>query len=171
MTEESGNKEQIKMLTKNEIQNSIKKEILKDISVQSPGDVFKTLCDIYPVKTITNQKQHQIALKVITDLSEYFSRIQAHSAQKEQILQYIDTLGLLISDYETKVFDKRSKEISGAEVLKYLMEEHELVQADLSKELGGQSIVSEILSGKREINNNQIKSLSRKFGVSPAVFL
>jgi antitoxin component HigA of HigAB toxin-antitoxin module len=37
------------------------------------------------------------------------------------------------------------------------MKEHDLVQADLSKELGGQSVVSEILSGNRELNKKQIK--------------
>jgi HTH-type transcriptional regulator/antitoxin HigA len=139
--------------------------------VQSPGDLFKTLCEIFPLKPITRQDQHKIGLKVITDLSEYFSRIRAKLAQKKEILQYIDTLGLLIANYETKFLDKKSKEILGSEILEFLMEEHNLVHADLSQELGGQSVVSEILSGNRELNKNQIKSLSERFGVSPAVFL
>jgi HTH-type transcriptional regulator/antitoxin HigA len=50
------------------------------------------------------------------------------------------------------------------------MEEHGLTQADLS-EIGSQGVVSEILHGKRELNTRQIKELSKRFGVSPAVFL
>jgi HTH-type transcriptional regulator/antitoxin HigA len=51
------------------------------------------------------------------------------------------------------------------------MEEHNLKQADLAEELGGQSIVSTILNGKRELNTRQVKALAKRFNVSPAVFL
>jgi len=56
-------------------------------------------------------------------------------------------------------------------VLAYLMEEHGLKQTDLAAELGGQSIVSAILNGKRELNARQAKALGKRFKVSPAVFL
>lgn len=51
----------------------------------------------------------------------------------------------------------------------YLMEEHELTQSDLS-EIGTQGVVTEISSGKRQLNVRQIKCLTERFGVSPAVF-
>jgi HTH-type transcriptional regulator/antitoxin HigA len=50
------------------------------------------------------------------------------------------------------------------------MEEHSLKQSDLSKELGSQSVVSEILSGKRRLNSQQVLALSKRFGVSPSAF-
>ena len=50
------------------------------------------------------------------------------------------------------------------------MEEHDLRQSDLP-EVGSQGIVSEILSGKRELNTRQIRALAERFGVSPAVFV
>jgi len=58
-----------------------------------------------------------------------------------------------------------------AEVLKFLMEQHGLKQSDLRKEIGTQGVVSEILSGNRQINARQAKALAKRFGVSPAVFL
>ena len=58
----------------------------------------------------------------------------------------------------------------GVEVLRYLMEEHGLRQADLP-EIGSQGVVSEILSGKRELNLRQIRELAKRFHVSPAVFV
>jgi HTH-type transcriptional regulator/antitoxin HigA len=58
-----------------------------------------------------------------------------------------------------------------AEVLQYLMEEHDLKQTDLAEELGGQSVVSAILNGKRELNTRQVQALAARFNVSPAVFL
>jgi HTH-type transcriptional regulator/antitoxin HigA len=59
---------------------------------------------------------------------------------------------------------------TGADVLRYLMEEHGLSQTDLP-EVGSQGVVSEILSGKRELNVRQIRVLAGRFGVSPAVFI
>ena len=50
------------------------------------------------------------------------------------------------------------------------MEEHNLKQRDL-KELGSQGVVSEILSGKRKLTLRQVKALSKRFNISPAVFI
>jgi HTH-type transcriptional regulator/antitoxin HigA len=50
-------------------------------------------------------------------------------------------------------------------------EEHHLKQTDLVEELGGQSVVSAILNGKRELNTRQVKALAVRFNVSAAVFL
>jgi HTH-type transcriptional regulator/antitoxin HigA len=55
-------------------------------------------------------------------------------------------------------------------MLRFLMEEHSLKQSDLP-EIGSQSLVSEILSGKRELNVRQIRALAKRFGVSPAAFI
>jgi HTH-type transcriptional regulator/antitoxin HigA len=54
--------------------------------------------------------------------------------------------------------------------LKALMEEHGLKQSDLTK-IGIQGVVSEILSGKRQLNVRQLKLLSERFKVSPVVFV
>lgn len=54
-------------------------------------------------------------------------------------------------------------------MLAALMEEHGLKQFDLP-EVGRQSMVSEILSGKRALNLRQVKALSARFHVSMEVF-
>ena len=59
---------------------------------------------------------------------------------------------------------------SPADVLRFLLERHGLRQRDVAAELGGESVVSEVLSGKRKLNTAQIEQLSRRFRVSPAVF-
>ena len=61
-------------------------------------------------------------------------------------------------------------EVSGVEVLRYLMEEHGLRQSDLP-EIGSQGVVSEILNGKRDLNVRQIRELAKRFHVAPAVFI
>jgi HTH-type transcriptional regulator/antitoxin HigA len=49
------------------------------------------------------------------------------------------------------------------------MEEHGLKQSDLP-EVGNQSVVSQILSGARELNVRQINALAKRFNVPAGVF-
>jgi HTH-type transcriptional regulator/antitoxin HigA len=82
----------------------------------------------------------------------------------------LDVVGMLVAQYE----DENTPGLESAkplEVLKFLMEQHELKQSDLRKEIGTQGVVSEILSGTRKINARQAKALAKRFGVSPVVFL
>jgi HTH-type transcriptional regulator/antitoxin HigA len=51
------------------------------------------------------------------------------------------------------------------------MEEHGLQQADLPEVGSQQGVVSEILSGKRELNLRQIRELAKRFHLSQAVFI
>lgn len=80
----------------------------------------------------------------------------------------METVGVLIAEYEEEHHLVGMS--NGLDVLKYLIAEHGLKQSDLS-EIGSQGIVSEILNGKRSLNVRQIKILSKKFNVSPAVFI
>jgi HTH-type transcriptional regulator / antitoxin HigA len=50
------------------------------------------------------------------------------------------------------------------------MDQHHLRQKDLVDVLGTPSIVSEVLSGKREMNKDHIKRLSQRFHLSPELF-
>jgi HTH-type transcriptional regulator/antitoxin HigA len=55
-------------------------------------------------------------------------------------------------------------------VLRFLLSQHGLKQRDIAAELGGESVVSEVLSGRRRLNASHIEQLSKRFNVSPAVF-
>jgi HTH-type transcriptional regulator/antitoxin HigA len=80
----------------------------------------------------------------------------------------LDTLGTLVHVYEEEHYPVPNA--AGAEVLRFLMEEHGLSQSDLP-EVGSQGVVSEIVNGKRELNVRQIRLLAEKFKVSSAVFV
>jgi len=55
-------------------------------------------------------------------------------------------------------------------VLEFLMEQHGLKQADLP-EIGAQSVVSDVLAGKRQLNVRQVAALAHRFGVSAEAFI
>ena len=88
--------------------------------------------------------------------------------EEHPLYELLDTLGTLIERYEDE--HRPMPPASGADALRYLMDEHNLRQSDLP-EVGSQGIVSEILRGKRELNVRQIRELAQRFQVDPAVFL
>jgi len=88
--------------------------------------------------------------------------------ENEPLWGLVEIIADQIKNYETRHYP--STEVSGVDMLRFLMEQHGLKQSDLT-EIGGQSVVSEILSGKRSLNVRQIRALSKRFGVSPAAFV
>lgn len=83
----------------------------------------------------------------------------------------LDVVGMLVAQYEDENTPGLRGDSKPLDVLKFLMEQHGLKQSDLRQEIGTQGVVSEILSGNRQINARQAKALAKRFGVSPAVFL
>lgn len=110
---------------------------------------------------IASERQHQEYLAVLGRLASK----ERPSSDEEK---YAEVLITLIEAYEEE--HHAIPEASAVEVLRALMEANGLRQKDLAPSLGTESIVSEILSGKRELNKRQIEKLSKRFHVSPAVF-
>lgn len=119
--------------------------------------------NIRPLLTIRNEREYTAAIKRLNDLLDAVGDNENHP-----LYSLLDTLGTLIQVYEEEHVP--IPESSGVEVLHYLMEEHQLVQSSLS-EIGSQGVVSEVLSGKRELNVRQIRELAQRFHVSPGVFI
>jgi HTH-type transcriptional regulator/antitoxin HigA len=80
----------------------------------------------------------------------------------------IELLTVLIDRYESKHYPVPAAE--PIDVLRFLLDQNGLSQRDISEEVGGESTVSLILSGKRQLNRDHIARLSDRFNVSPAVF-
>jgi HTH-type transcriptional regulator / antitoxin HigA len=57
------------------------------------------------------------------------------------------------------------------EMVKHLMEQRGLKQADLVPVLGSRAQVSDLVNGKRGISKAQVKMLAEYFGVSPELFI
>jgi HTH-type transcriptional regulator/antitoxin HigA len=88
--------------------------------------------------------------------------------ERHPLSSLMETIGSLIETYESQNIPKI--EGNPIDTLNALMEEHGLKQADLPG-IGSQGVLSEILSGKRQLNVRQIKLLSNRFIVSPSVFV
>jgi HTH-type transcriptional regulator/antitoxin HigA len=119
--------------------------------------------NIAPLLSVRNEREYNAAVKRLNELLDEIGDNERHP-----LYGLLDTLGTLIEIYEEEHY--QIPDATGAEVLRFLMEEHGLTQSDLS-EVGSQGVVSEILNGKRELNVRQIRFLAEKFKVSSAVFL
>ena len=77
-------------------------------------------------------------------------------------------IGDLVAEYEEQ---HHAIPVTGpVPVLRFLMEQEGLRQSDLP-EIGAQSVVSDVLSGKRELNLRQVSELCRRFGISSDAFI
>lgn len=109
------------------------------------------------------EKQYLALVKTLDNLVD-----EVGNNQKHKLAPAMETIGKLIQNYEDQAYP--IKESTPINTLKYFMEEHGLKQSDL-QEIGSQGVVSEILTGKRDLNLDQIKKISKKFHVSPLVFI
>lgn len=114
-------------------------------------------------------------LSEITDEADYDRRVammdhlldRAGDLENDPRAELASRIGDLIEAYDER--NRPMPEPEGREVLRYLMAEHGLTQSDLP-EVGGQSVVSEILSGKRDLNWRQVQALADRFGVPTDAF-
>ena len=120
-----------------------------------------TLDGIAAPKVITSEAQNERYISVLLELEK-----KERPSAKER--EFAELLTVLIEAYEDEHYPIRAT--SPVEVLAHLMEANNLKQKDLAPLLGSESVVSEVLRGKRELNKHHIERLSKRFGVSPAVF-
>lgn len=119
--------------------------------------------NIAPLLTIRNEREYDRAVKRLNELLDEIGDNERHP-----LYSLLDTLSTLIHAYEEEHYP--IPEASGVDILRFLMEEHELTQSDLP-EIGSQGVVSEILNHKRELNVRQVRALAKRFNVSSAVFV
>ena len=110
---------------------------------------------------ITSERQHEEYLSVLDKLAS-----KENPTREEE--KYAEVLITLIEAYEEE--HHPIPDASPMEVLRSLMEANDLRQKDLVAIFGSESIVSEVLHKKRNLNKTHIEKLSKRFGVSPSVF-
>jgi HTH-type transcriptional regulator/antitoxin HigA len=105
------------------------------------------------------------------ELAEYTQALFALTAKADptpEDEEAIELMTLLVERYEQERYSIPPAE--PADVLRFLLDHNRLSQRDIAPELGSESTVSLVLSGKRQLNRDHIARLSRRFNVSPAVF-
>jgi len=115
---------------------------------------------------IHSPEDHKDALLLMDELVEDY----------DENLLLIDILWPKIQAYEEAApelaeFNQRVEAMDpGAAMLRVLMDQHSLNTSDFRNEIGPKSSVSMICNQKRSLTKDHIEKLSKRFGISPALF-
>ncbi|WP_281430542.1 hypothetical protein, partial [Desulforhabdus sp. TSK] len=117
------------------------------IDTTSIGPAWRALQNILPVRItpIRDDDQFQRVIHLMNALLDVVGDNEEH-----ELADFLELIGRLVEDYENEHID--IPDAPTHEVLHFLMDQQGLEETDLSKELGGQPVVSAILSGRRKIN-------------------
>ena len=144
------------------------KQIFEETKSAKASKIYLDLCSHHPLMPVQSDTHMRLANKMIDSLVNYLND-NPDSNEATVVSKYLSVLSDLVGSYESKKF--LFKKPAPRDVLAYLMEANELKQSDLENEIGSQSVVSDILNGKRSLNLNHIKRLAIRFKVSPALFI
>jgi HTH-type transcriptional regulator/antitoxin HigA len=111
---------------------------------------------------IRSEAENERHIDMLEELDRKGSRMSAAERRMAELLT------LLIEDFEERHYALQAA--SPIDVLNELMLANNLKQKDLLDVFGTPSIASEVLSGKRKLNAEHMRKLSRRFKVSPEVF-
>jgi HTH-type transcriptional regulator / antitoxin HigA len=132
---------------------------MKDMIVTK--ELEKSWSTLKPLLAIKTKKDYEQAIVWLNELID-----EVGTNEKHPLYDLLDTLGTVLHAYEEKTY--KLPAVSGKDMLQHFMEEHELTQSDLP-EIGSQGVVSEVLSGKRELKR-QVQALAKRLGVASGLF-
>src|SRR5271166_2805203 len=118
------------------------------------------LSEIQP-EVVRGEEQNQTYIQWLETLT---SRQVVSPAEAKLIA----LLTLLVEQYEERHYPV--PEAGPLDIIRHLMEANNLRQKDLADVFGTESIVSDVLNGKRDLAKDHIRRLSTRFHVSPSVF-
>ena len=138
------------------------------LDVQAMKSLTQQITQVMPwVQGIDSDQQYDELLALMDELVEDYDT--------NQLL--IDLLFPVLQEYEEtaerfKAFNQRIETLDpGIAMLRLLIDQHGLTQSDFQQEIGGKSLVSQILSGKRSLTLGHIRALSKRFGIPAAMFV
>ncbi|SFU88824.1 helix-turn-helix domain-containing protein [Halomonas korlensis] len=131
-------------------------------SIEDVKSVFRTVPFLTHIRT---EQEYQDALALVDELIE---DVDSNVALIERLSDVIEEWENTDPDFVE--FNAGVAALDSVDMLKFLMEQRGLGIADLP-EIGSKSLVSKILNRRgRELTRRHIEALSRRFGVSPALF-
>jgi HTH-type transcriptional regulator/antitoxin HigA len=108
---------------------------------------------------IRNEREYDQAVKRLNGLLDEIGTDERHP-----LYGLLDTLGTLIHAYEER--HEEGREVSGAEMLRYLMDEHGVSESDL-RDVGSRRALADILRARRNSPRARFRAPAGQFYVPP----
>lgn len=115
------------------------------------------MMDFAAIRTLQNEEEYEAALKAVRP---YFDSEPA--ADTPEAAHY-DALCLLIEQYESRHYE--IPRAAPVDILKSIMAANNYSRSDLIEVIGSKSRAADLLNGRREINLDQIRKISKAWGV------
>lgn len=130
-------------------------ELVSELNLQAPI-----------LRHISNEKEHEKAIALMELLLEdYDTNLVAIEALSNSISRYEETAESFAEfNHRTETSDP------AVATLRVLMSQHNLKTADFGDEIGGKSMVSQVLNGGKRLTRSHIERLAKRFAISPALF-
>ena len=125
---------------------------------------YTGLCQHYVPRPLHDASDYAAARQAIEPLAGFEERLNSDQSD------YLEAVSSFIEAYD-RVRVKWPKGTPSA-TLKFLLEQHEMSAADLSRVLGSdRSLGPKLLRGERRLTVDHIRTLARHFHVEPGVLL
>jgi HTH-type transcriptional regulator/antitoxin HigA len=129
-------------------------------------DDYLELIREFPLRPLRSAREYKAAAAILDRLAV---RPEGSLSPGEQ--DYLETLTLLVRDYDEQHFKIQTAHLGPVDMLKYLMEQAGMNRSDLGRLLGNKALASLILNGQRSLSKAHIRILSDHFKVEPGLFL
>ena len=127
----------------------------------SPAMSYGKLLSETQPEVVRSEAQNQLYIQKLAELT---GRENVTPAEEK----LISLLTLLVEEYEDR--NCAVPEADPLHIIRHSMEAHKLRQKGLADVFGTESIVSDVLNGKRDLAKEHIRRLSARFHVPPSVF-
>lgn len=125
---------------------------------------FDELCRMHPPRPIHDAVELDNATEIIDTMA-------GHKLNRDQA-DYLDVIATLVERYEAEHDPLDDLDVTGAALLRSLMEANDLTTSDVGSLLGvDRSHVSHFLNGKRALTWTNAKTLGERFSLPPAGFM
>jgi HTH-type transcriptional regulator/antitoxin HigA len=133
----------------------------------APMDSYLNLVREFPLRPIRNDVEYKAATAVMERLA-----IRGENGLDAGERDYLDGLDEFISAYDQRALIDRPRRGTPRQRLRSLMDDTATTPRNLEKILRcGHSLVSLVLSGKRELSKDNIRALAKHFKLSADYFL
>lgn len=141
--------------------------VVKAASIVKPRklpETFEGLSKLHTLRPIVDGVSFENAQKVADRLAVLDRRTPDQDA-------YLESLSLLMEHFENSHAPIGRGNLRSVDLLKYLMDSHEMSESDLGRLLGERSLGNAILSGRRSLSKAHIRTLANHFKVKADLFL
>lgn len=132
------------------------------------ADRFSAFHDAAGFGAIHTEDEYQRALAVVESIFDAARGTDQLEDADNPLARLLDFITPAIEAYESQ--NHPLPDVPPRALVRFLMEQNSLTQRDLP-EIGNQSVVSQFLSGKRNLNARQITALAVRFDVSADAFI